>query len=101
MYKNEIYPADIVEDMERTLFHPQKDRRIEGQTDRYDETSIPHFQLHWNGGYNDFLMWFLIGWHLSFQQVRRQLWKKKLNDIDFNMEMSLKKPLSPLYFYLL
>ena len=50
MYKYEIDPASIMEDIEQTQFHPQTDRQTDGWIDKQGETSIPRFQLHWSGG---------------------------------------------------
>ena len=47
----EMDPMSIVEDTERTRFCPQTDK----WTDRQDETSIPHFQLRWSRGYNQWM----------------------------------------------
>ena len=49
MCKYEMDPMSIVEDIERTRFCPQTDRRTDGQGD----TSIPPFQLRWSEGYNN------------------------------------------------
>ena len=34
--------------------HDSVHRQIDGQTNGRCETSIPHFQLRWNGGYNNY-----------------------------------------------
>ena len=33
----------------------------------------------------DFLTWLLIGWHLSSQSVKWQVWKSLVTNLDFNM----------------
>ena len=35
----------------------------------------------------DFLMWFLIGWQLCWQPIRRQVWKSLIVIMDFIMEL--------------
>ena len=39
---------------------------------------------------NNFLTWLLIGWRLSRQPIRGQVWNFLLINVDFSMEISLK-----------